>query len=281
MGKQIEVWWLNKSARDYVDILPVEDFSKLKHRRHYSHAMRGPRGKITAVVCHLSVSRRSALLDYTAPEDKARNVEWYPGSLRLVFFDAKRDRVQKVFWSDEGKPFKEVRLHKDNGKGQRISGIAVYVSTQSQTGHSLSYKPKPNIKKRIKRQVLARIGQADFRTALMNVYRSRCCITGSKILLEAAHIDPYAGSGSNEISNGLLMRCDMHALFDAAHLAIDPKTGKVHLSKEALAVRDYAKFHKRELRLNTDKTLQPSPALLAARWDYFIKKHGKKPVAGY
>lgn len=68
-----------------------------------------------------------------------------------------------------------------------------------------------------------RIGQGAFKVLITDAYHRRCAITGEKTLpvLEAAHIKPYSQNGPHEISNGLLLRKDFHALFDRGYLTID------------------------------------------------------------
>src|ERR1700722_13605652 len=80
------------------------------------------------------------------------------------------------------------------------------------------FDPK-NIKdarERIRRTIVQRRGQAKFRNALLEAYGSRCAISGCGALevLEAAHICPYQGSATNHVTNGLLLRADIHTLFD-------------------------------------------------------------------
>jgi len=67
-----------------------------------------------------------------------------------------------------------------------------------------------------------RLGQGAFRVLVTDSYNRRCSITGEKTLpvLEAAHIKPYSESGPHFISNGILLRSDMHKLFDAGYLTI-------------------------------------------------------------
>lgn len=67
-----------------------------------------------------------------------------------------------------------------------------------------------------------RLGQGAFRVLIMDAYSKKCAITGEKTLpvLEAAHIKPYAQSGSHVTSNGILLRSDMHKLFDSGYLTI-------------------------------------------------------------
>jgi|HubBroStandDraft_6_1064221.scaffolds.fasta_scaffold1813619_1 hypothetical protein len=55
---------------------------------------------------------------------------------------------------------------------------------------------------------------------LVNIYRRRCVVTHERTLpaLEAAHIRPYGEGGEHEPSNGLLLRRDLHSLFDAGYV---------------------------------------------------------------
>lgn len=64
--------------------------------------------------------------------------------------------------------------------------------------------------------VLPRLGQGSFRIIVTDSYERRCAFTNSPVLhvLEAAHIRPYASGGTHSPSNGLLLRQDLHTLFD-------------------------------------------------------------------
>jgi len=68
----------------------------------------------------------------------------------------------------------------------------------------------------------ARLGQGMFRLQVMDAYQHRCAVTGEKALptLQAAHIKPYADSGPNRTENGLLLRADLHALFDHGYVTV-------------------------------------------------------------
>jgi putative restriction endonuclease len=68
----------------------------------------------------------------------------------------------------------------------------------------------------------ARFGQGAFRVLVTDAYQRRCAITGERTLpvLEAAHIKPYAESGPHLIQNGLLLRSDLHILFDDGYLTV-------------------------------------------------------------
>jgi len=78
-----------------------------------------------------------------------------------------------------------------------------------------------------------RLGQGAFRVKLTDAYYRRCAISGEKTLpvLEAAHIKPYSESGPHYISNGILMRADLHKLFDAGYITITTDL-KLEVSKK-------------------------------------------------
>lgn len=67
-----------------------------------------------------------------------------------------------------------------------------------------------------------RLGQGAFRLAVTDGYQRRCAVSGEKTLpiLDAAHIQSYAAGGEHEISNGLLLRTDIHKLFDCGYVTV-------------------------------------------------------------
>lgn len=75
------------------------------------------------------------------------------------------------------------------------------------------------------RLVKARIGQQAFKGLVLTSYERRCAITGNHIqpTLEAAHIRPVSLAGENRLDNGLLLRSDVHTLFDLGYLGINPR----------------------------------------------------------
>jgi HNH endonuclease len=72
--------------------------------------------------------------------------------------------------------------------------------------------------------IMPSLGQGAFRVIVTDVYRRRCAITGESTLpvLEAAHIRPFAKNGSNDVSNGMLLRSDFHKLFDIGLVTVTP-----------------------------------------------------------
>ena len=123
---------------------------------------------------------------------------------------------------------------------------------------------------RVLREVRQRLGQTDFRKALITAYNSRCAVTGCDAVeaLEAAHIDPYSGIESNHPSNGLLLRADIHTLFDQKLVAINPQTLTVALSP-GLKKTKYAELEGKALALPAQIDSRPDAAALLKRWKEF------------
>ncbi len=97
-----------------------------------------------------------------------------------------------------------------------------------------------------------RLGQGAFRVLVTDAYTRRCSITGERTLpvLEAAHIKPYAVAGPHVISNGLLLRSDVHKLFDTGYLTItnDHKTEvSKRIKEEYENGKEYYQFHGKSL----------------------------------
>lgn len=73
------------------------------------------------------------------------------------------------------------------------------------------------------REAVIREGQPAFRRRLLEAYEGKCAVTGCTIsaLLEAAHIIPYAGAWHTKAQHGLLLKTDIHTLFDKGLLWFD------------------------------------------------------------
>jgi len=73
--------------------------------------------------------------------------------------------------------------------------------------------------------VAPRLGQGTFRVIITDAYRRRCALTSSPVLhvLDAAHIRPFANNGPHDPRNGLLLRQDVHTLFDRGYITVTPE----------------------------------------------------------
>jgi hypothetical protein len=113
----------------------------------------------------------------------------------------------------------------------------------------------PGSLENITRSLSGRRGQQKFREELLSVYKC-CMVTGSTIIdiLEAAHINPYSEGGTYAISNGLLLRSDIHTLFDLRLIAIDSKNLTIILSPK-LMNSEYKHLHGKELIIPSGSTM--------------------------
>jgi hypothetical protein len=114
------------------------------------------------------------------------------------------------------------------------------------------------------RAVKVRRGQQIFRDKLLDAYWRRCSVSGCNVVdvLEAAHITPFLGEKTNHITNGLLLRADLHTLLDCGLLAVHPQTRRVMLTKELKGSPDYKDLHNRPLRAPEPASKGPTTAVL-------------------
>ncbi len=122
-------------------------------------------------------------------------------------------------------------------------------------------------RERVERSIVQRRGQSKFRQHLLEAYDRRCAITGfgAEQTLEAAHIYPYRGDDTHKVGNGLLLRGDLHTLFDLYLLTVHPKTKRVYLAPE-LRSTEYGELNGKRVNLPQDRSLWPYEKSLA--WHY-------------
>ena len=114
-----------------------------------------------------------------------------------------------------------------------------------------------------------RIGQGTFRALVTDAYGRRCAVTQEKALpaLEAAHIRPFSAEASHHVRNGLLLRSDIHRLFDSGYITVTPEY-RVEASSRMRDDFDdgdnYLRLHGSEILLPRQAALHPDPEAL--RW---------------
>jgi len=125
-------------------------------------------------------------------------------------------------------------------------------------------------RKKVIREIVRRQGQPKFRKKLLNAYGGKCAVTGCDVeaVLEAAHIAPYLGTDSNTVQNGLLLRADIHTLFDLGQLKVTP-AGKIEIHENLLGTM-YEAYRGRRLRFPEDKSSWPSPMALSLKYDLVL-----------
>jgi predicted restriction endonuclease len=121
--------------------------------------------------------------------------------------------------------------------------------------------------------------QPEFREKLLAAWERRCVVTVCRIagLLEAAHITPHSEATDFRTSNGLLLRADIHTLFDLGLLSIDEHL-RVHLAEE-VECSEYLQYQgKRIDRMPERSADAPSHEALAQRHAAFVSRSKQQPL---
>ena len=118
------------------------------------------------------------------------------------------------------------------------------------------------------RPIRPRLGQGAFRVLVTDIYQRRCAVTRERTLpaLEAAHIRPYAEGGDHEARNGLLLRRDIHSLFDAGYVTVTPDhlfEVSSRIKEEFENGRDYYDLHGESIYVPIKITQKPDAAALS------------------
>ena len=126
--------------------------------------------------------------------------------------------------------------------------------------------------------VRPRMGQGHFKRAVAAAYGHRCAVTASATFpsLEAAHIRPFAEGGEHAVANGLLLRTDVHRLYDRGYLSVDADL-RLRVSPQ---LREHGwngeEFYEREaagymIPAPTDSDLQPKRDALAWHFETLFR----------
>ncbi len=113
-----------------------------------------------------------------------------------------------------------------------------------------------------------RLGQGAFRVMVTDIYSRRCAVTEERTLpaLEAAHIRPYGDGGAHDEQNGLLLRRDIHSLFDAGYVTVTPSLDfevSRRIREEFENGRHYYALHGHRISVPEDASRRPDPDVLA------------------
>jgi len=120
----------------------------------------------------------------------------------------------------------------------------------------------------------ARLGQGAFQILVTDAYHRRCAVTNEKTLpaLEATHIRPSGNKGPHRTNNGLLLRADIHRLFNNGYVTLDPNLHFLvseRVREQFENGREYYRFHGVELQ-NLPDSINDQPSR------EFIKWHNEK-----
>lgn len=189
------------------------------------------------------------------------------GTELLIFFRAKWDEYPGAGFRYLG-PFNYVS-HEGSRPANFIlrkawPQISPVISADEASAEPFDPANIADARERVQRTIAQRRGQKAFRDALIVAYDGRCAFTGCEVrdVLEAAHIHHYRGPETNTVVNGLLLRADIHTLFDCELITVDPETLTVIVGP-GLAGTEYGALHGMALRLPAKSTQHPSKDALA------------------
>ncbi|MBL5882718.1 HNH endonuclease [Lelliottia aquatilis] len=125
-------------------------------------------------------------------------------------------------------------------------------------------------RKAVIRQIKQRRGQKAFRDSLITL-STQCAVSDCAIvdILEAAHITAYKNDTHNHVSNGLLLRCDMHTLYDLDLFAIDPDSLLIYFAPQ-IQDKEYTRYHGKKLHVS----YKVNRGALVERWKTFTEMYG-------
>lgn len=140
-------------------------------------------------------------------------------------------------------------------EGKNLWNAVRQFITVGQTARDSAADSEISEERRFGAEYLARgrLGQGAFRVLVTDAYLRKCAVTGERTLpvLEAAHIKPYASAGPHSVKNGILLRSDLHKLFDLGYLTVTPSL-RLEVSPRLKAEwengREYYAYHGKELR---------------------------------
>jgi hypothetical protein len=198
------------------------------------------------------VPRRNRAKIYEIVEDSER----YPAKYALSLARDRAGHKTKSFRHfSGGERFTNRALRRLGFKVERIGTTyevmedLIDCATGETTEAEFDPKNLEDARARVAKQIAIRRGQPKFRRKLLEAYARRCAISGSNAeeALEACHIVPYKGPKTNDPSNGLLLRADLHTLFDLGLITIEPET-KIVCVDTRLKDTDYATFQGTRVR---------------------------------
>ena len=124
--------------------------------------------------------------------------------------------------------------------------------------------------------VKPRLGQGAFRVLVTDIYKRQCAVTRERTLpaLEAAHIRPYSDGGEHEAQNGLLLRRDIHSLFDTGYVTVTPELNfevSRRIREEFDNGKEYYALHGQQIITPEQFDQRPDPGALAWHNEHCFK----------
>lgn len=246
---------------DYIDLIRADEFDPpVCENVSGSHSLCLPDGTDRSRAKFLKTLRaKTAVFDYgndrVIEVNKMRKLDI--GVMRITFIDNERSSVQEVHWTDEG--------------GREYSNAAsTSWDLRPELDDELVLPEEDDIPRETTSRKDRRL-QTRFRCVLLQVYENTCCVSQCSITptLEAAHIVPSSSPRSFDPRNGLLLRADLHRLFDKNMLGIDPDSRTVRLHKALANSKEYGHFNGGKIREPKPRSYRPIDEALQRKWRHF------------
>jgi len=223
----------NSDARDNACLLSVND----ANRRHHDHG------------------RKDFRSDHGNPKDVLFREGRFT-NVTYVLYDRRKHGIWDLQPIGNNK-FEPVQVHSD------ADTLALAETEDALAQDIPPIDSEDDARDRVLRSIATRRGQQGFRSSLIDAYAGQCAITGCSIveILEAAHVRGYLGEYTNRVDNGLLLRADLHTLFDLHRIWIDD-TCTVRVA-ESLRGTEYEVYDGQKLRLPRKSAHHPKLEHLA------------------
>lgn len=171
-------------------------------------------------------------------------------------------RIWEEFKDNNDMLFAEAQKIRTRLQSLETNQIAALVElNELSSSFDVAFNPENQFdeRERVAAEIVRRRGQSEFRKKLLAAYEGRCAITNCDApdVLEAAHILGYSGMKSNHVSNGVLLRADIHILFDMGYISINPDNWDICIA-EQIKKTEYAMLAQRKFRLPNDDDCRPS-----------------------
>jgi putative restriction endonuclease len=187
--------------------------------------------------------------------------------LELPFFLDERDWLEAPEWKSNIQRGRRYRLDEQPGMSlwQEV-GIRIAARQVPNAAHGDLFR-EPGARYGSPVFTRPRLGQGSFKFAVIDAYQRKCAVTGERVLpvLEAGHIRPYGEGGEHRIDNGLLLRRDIHRLFDRGYLTVTPAMKVLvsqRLHEEFDNGQDYLSLNGATINLPVADEDRPNPEFL-------------------
>lgn len=147
--------------------------------------------------------------------------------------------------------------------------------SQLERDEPLGFDPAAPVDERLKKEsvVAIREGAREFRKAIWGQWK-RCIVSDCSVAeaLEAAHLHRYGGAHTNHLQNGIMLRADIHRLFDRHLISLCYEGPDLVVSvSQSLEGSEYQSFDQKRLFKDDLPERRPHPVVVQQHYDTFAK----------